>query len=100
MWKTFYLGIDTPAQYFQKGLEGSRKEENQTNEGAQDTDGPANDDGTSSIPIVDIEKYSANLDRVRDALLYGGFGVGITSEKKVKEEKAIDNLGEYCNLWE
>ncbi|KAL2651061.1 hypothetical protein R1flu_019189 [Riccia fluitans] len=99
------FGIDTPARYFQRGSEGSRKEDNQhrkqeANEGAEDSDGPANDDGMTSIPIVDLENYSADLDRVRDAPLYGGFGVRITSKKKVKEEKAIDNLGDYCHLWD
>ncbi|KAL2652246.1 hypothetical protein R1flu_020374 [Riccia fluitans] len=77
------FGIDTPARYFQTGSEGSRKEENehckqQANEGAKDRDGPTNDDAMSRIPIVDLDRNidsGANLDRVRDALLYTGFGV-------------------------
>ncbi|KAL2650868.1 hypothetical protein R1flu_018996 [Riccia fluitans] len=101
------FGINTPARYFQAGSEDSRKEDNDDVRklaGKEQSDGPADDDAMSRIPIVDLERNidsSADLDRVRDTLLYTGFGVGInTSNNDVKQEKPMDDLPDYCNLWD
>ncbi|KAL2607400.1 hypothetical protein R1flu_025973 [Riccia fluitans] len=87
------FGIDTSAWYFQAGSEGSHKEENDDVielAGTEHSDGPADDDAMSRIPIVDLDKNidsGADLDRVRDTLLSAGFGVGInTSNNNVKQE--------------
>ncbi|KAL2622595.1 hypothetical protein R1flu_002800 [Riccia fluitans] len=101
------FGIDTPTRYFQAGSEGSRKEENDDVKELADkehSDGPADDDAMSRIPIVDLDRNidsGADLDHVRDTLLYAGFGVEInTSNNDVKQEKPKDNLLDYCHLWD
>ncbi|KAL2610473.1 hypothetical protein R1flu_029046 [Riccia fluitans] len=69
----------------------------------EDNDGPADDDAMSSIPIVDLDRNidsGADLDRLWDALLYARFGVRITSNNNVKEEKPMENLSDYCHLWD
>ncbi|KAL2633268.1 hypothetical protein R1flu_004747 [Riccia fluitans] len=64
---------------------------------------PADDHPMSKIPIVDLDRDTyggADLHRVRDALLYAGFGVAMHTSKDVKEERGIDNLNDYCQLWD
>ncbi|KAL2611044.1 hypothetical protein R1flu_022736 [Riccia fluitans] len=53
------FGIDTPARYFQAGSEGSRKEDNDNVKelvGKEHSDGPADDDAISTIPIVNLDR--------------------------------------------
>ncbi|KAL2641436.1 hypothetical protein R1flu_009023 [Riccia fluitans] len=101
------FGIDTPARYFQARSEGNRKEENDDVKelaGKEHNDGPADNDAMSRIPIVDLDRNidsGADLDCVRDTLLYTGFRVRInTSNNDVKQEKPMDNLPDYCHLWD
>ncbi|KAL2608987.1 hypothetical protein R1flu_027560 [Riccia fluitans] len=89
------------------GSEGSRKENNDDVKelpGKEHSDGPADEDAISMIPIVDLNRNidsSANLDRVWDTLLYAGFGVGIyRSNNDVKQEKSMENLLDYFHLWD
>ncbi|KAL2635355.1 hypothetical protein R1flu_006834 [Riccia fluitans] len=101
------FGINTPARYFQAGSEGSHKEENDDVKelaGKEHSDGPADDDAMSRIPIVDLDRNidsGADLDHVQDTLLYAGFGVKInTNNNDVKQEKPMDNLLDCCHLWD
>ncbi|KAL2608155.1 hypothetical protein R1flu_026728 [Riccia fluitans] len=79
--------IDAPPRCFQENED--RKQE--TDETPQEKNGPADDHPTSNIPVVDLDKNTdggADLHRVRDALLYAGFGVAMhTNKKDVKEER-------------
>ncbi|KAL2652763.1 hypothetical protein R1flu_020891 [Riccia fluitans] len=94
------FGIDTPTRYFQDNED--RKHE--ANETAEEKNGPADDDRMSNIPIVDLDRNTdcgADLHRVRDALLYTGFGVVMqTNKKDVKQERAMEDLSDYCQLWD
>ncbi|KAL2621264.1 hypothetical protein R1flu_001469 [Riccia fluitans] len=98
------FGINTPARYFQAGSEGSSKQVDHDVERIEQSDAAAEDNLMSRIPIVDLERNvdsGANLDRVRDSLLYVGFGVAMKRRNNdVKQEKAMDDLPDYCNLWD
>ncbi|KAL2635083.1 hypothetical protein R1flu_006562 [Riccia fluitans] len=105
--RKFFFGIDTPARYFQAGSEGSRKEKNDDVKelaGKEHSDGPAENDAMSRNPIVNLDRNidsGPDLDHVWDTLLYAGFGVGIhTSNNDVKQEKPMENLPDYCHLWD
>ncbi|KAL2611068.1 hypothetical protein R1flu_022760 [Riccia fluitans] len=94
------FGIDTPARYFQGASEDSRKQLDEDVQRTEQKDGAVED---SSFPIVELERNvdsGASLDRVRDSLLFAGFGVGMkTGKKDVKEEQATEDLPDYYSLW-
>ncbi|KAL2653865.1 hypothetical protein R1flu_021993 [Riccia fluitans] len=92
--------IDAPPRCFQE----NEDHKQETDKTPQEKNGPADDHPTSNIPVVDLDRNTdggADLHRVRDALLYAGFGVAMhTNKKDVKEERGMDELSDYCQLWD
>ncbi|KAL2641624.1 hypothetical protein R1flu_009211 [Riccia fluitans] len=101
-WLDNFSLVDTSEieRYFQGASEDSRKQLDEDVQRTEQKDGAVED---SRIPIVELERNvdsGASLDRVRDSLLFAGFGVGMkTGKKDVKEEQATEDLPDYYSLW-